>query len=111
MFGMGTGVSSAPKPPTRWWAVEIGAERRWASDSPTFFGIRFERPQTVVLRGPFRPMRTEVEEGGARALSVVGTVQLGVMVRLMGEEPVKPHGRLVRLGFTCCHASTYRLST
>ena len=30
---------------------------------------------------------------------------------LEGEEPVKPHGRLVRLGFTCCHASTYRLST
>ena len=25
--------------------------------------------------------------------------------------PVKPHGPLVRLGSTCCHASTCRLST
>jgi hypothetical protein len=26
-------------------------------------------------------------------------------------DPVKPHGPLVRLGSTCCHASTCRLST
>jgi hypothetical protein len=26
-------------------------------------------------------------------------------------DPVKPHGPLVRLGYTCCHASTCRLST
>src|SRR5690606_21925284 len=32
-------------------------------------------------------------------------------MRVLQSNPVKPHGHLVRLGCTCCHASTCRLST
>jgi hypothetical protein len=61
--------------------------------------------------GPFAAVTTEVEWGWSEEPwgSVMAYSLDGVM--LMGEEPVKPLGRLVRLGFTCCHASTYRLST
>ena len=123
-------LGRSPCPPTpasdlsgpRAWraAAEIGAGRRWACS--LLCGT------SCVCR------RTEGQEGkeGLGACLRAGAVGCG-FVRNGGsdggaprgspplrierdgdggeEEPVKPHGRLVRLGFTCYHASTYRLST
>jgi hypothetical protein len=41
----------------------------------------------------------------------VGVFALSPSLFTLLSNPVKPHGPLVRLGCTCCHASTCRLST
>jgi hypothetical protein len=106
--------------------LEIGTGRRWGSgaslprsaSSPACPGTRCERPRYIVVGRPFNdcPVVNEIERGSGSLSKEDGLYDVGVRAKTgkktgWEEEPVKPLGRLVRLGFTCCHASTCRLST
>ena len=90
VFGMGTGVSPALWPPaTSSWCYQHNACNRLQAN----MGVERERGCHRLLQCiPRLPYRMCPDKPGA-------------------EEPVKPHGPLVRLGFTSRLASTYRLST
>ena len=68
-----------------------------------------------MLPGLYAPgvkQRTRVERVDVEPSEVWEDIRAVLLVWNDGvKESVKPHGRLVRLGFTCCHASTCRLST
>ena len=101
VFGMGTGVSPALWPPaTSSWCHQL-----------TNMGMERERGCRLVWV-PLHPVASRRTPGGYGHCTVSHDFLVKHVPEKPGaEEPVKPHGPLVRLGFTSHLASTCRLST
>jgi hypothetical protein len=101
VFGMGTGVSPALWPPATSVLVSPANKHGCGERERVSFGV-----------GSAPPVASRRTPGGCGHCTVSHDFLVKHVPEKPGaEEPVKPHGPLVRLGFTSHLASTCRLST
>ena len=124
VFGMGTGVSPTLQPPTNQRCPWAGDGASGAEGRPRASVCRHSGPVglRVEARGRSRAHQTSLADAhgwmSVTPTSPSPSKEQGQARRVYGVsnedrpgKPVKPLGGLVRLGFTCHHASTCRLST